>query len=107
MTIGVAGNRSAVGVAVAEINLKFIWEVISEIRVGRTGQAFVLDGPGRLVAHPDISLVLRADQAEQQPLKTLRSEILARPGKATSGKDINGNTVLAAIAPIPGVNWSV
>jgi class 3 adenylate cyclase len=107
ITLGVAGNRSAVGVAVAEINLKFIWEVISEIRVGRTGEAFVLDGPGRLVAHPDISLVLRADQAEQQPLRSLRAGILARPGEATAGQDISGKTVLAALAHIPGVNWSV
>jgi adenylate cyclase len=107
MTLGVAGNRSAVGVAVAEINLKFIWEVISEIRVGRTGEAFVLDGPGRLVAHPDISLVLRADQVEQQPLKVLRAGILARPGEATAGQDISGKTVLAAMAHIPGVNWNV
>ncbi|MET0445165.1 MAG: adenylate/guanylate cyclase domain-containing protein [Pseudorhodoplanes sp.] len=107
MTIGVAGNRSAVGVAVAEINLKFIWEVISEIRVGKTGEAFVLDGPGRLVAHPDISLVLRADEAAQQPLRALRTAILARPGEAATGSDLSGQTVLVAMAHIPGVNWSV
>ena len=31
------------GVTIAEINLKLIWDVISAIRVGETGQAFVLD----------------------------------------------------------------
>lgn len=107
MTIAVAGNRSAVGVAVAEVNLKFIWEVISEIRVGRTGEAFVLDRPGRLVAHPDISLVLRADEAEQQPLQALRSAVLTRPGQAAAGRDISGKAVMAAMAQIPGVDWSV
>lgn len=107
MMIGVAGNRSAVGVAVAEINLKFTWEVISGIRVGRTGEAFVLDGPGRLVAHPDISLVLRADEAEQQPLKNLRAAILARPGEAATGQELSGKTVLAAMAQVSGANWSV
>ena len=107
MTIAVAGNRSAVGVAVAEVNLKFIWEVISAIRVGRTGEAFVLDRPGRLVAHPDISLVLRADEAAQRPLQALRAAILARPGQAAAGQDIAGKTVLAAMAQIPGVDWSV
>ena len=90
MTIAVAGNRSAVGVAVAEVNLKFIWDVISEIRVGRTGEAFVLDRPGRLVAHPDISLVLQADETEQRPLQALRAAILARPGEAAAGQDIAG-----------------
>ena len=107
MTVAVAGNRSAVGVAVAEVNLKFIWEVISEIRVGRTGEAFVLDGPGRLVAHPDINLVLQADEAAQRPLQALRTSILANPGQAATGQDIAGKTVLATMAQIPGVDWSV
>ena len=108
MTIAVAGNRSAVGVAVAEINLKFIWEEISGIRVGRTGEAFVLDLPGRLVAHPDISLVLRADENATRPLRALRDAVLLTgPGQAATGQDLAGKTVLAAMAQIPGVNWSV
>ncbi|GGC50032.1 cache domain-containing protein [Chelatococcus reniformis] len=107
MTMAVAGNRSALGSAVAEINLKFIWEVISAIRVGRSGEAFVLDRPGRLVAHPDISLVLRANEAEQRPLGTVREAILARPGQAAAAQDTTGKMVLAAMAPIPGVDWSV
>ena len=107
MTMAVAGNRSSVGVAVAEVNLKFIWDVVSEIQVGRTGNALVLDRPGRLVAHPDINLVLRADEAGQRPLQDLRATLLARPGEAETGRDIAGTMVLAAMAPIPGVDWSV
>ncbi|KUL94184.1 transcriptional regulator [Bosea sp. WAO] len=106
-TIAVAGNRAAAGVAIAEVNLKFIWDVILAIRVGRTGEAFVLDRPGRLIAHPDISLVLRADDTATRPLRDLRAAILARPGQAIAGQDIAGNTVLAAMAPIAGVGWSV
>ena len=107
MTVAVAGNRAADGVAVAAVNLKFIWEVISAIHVGRTGEAFVLDRPGRLVAHPDISLVLRADEIAQRPLRLLRETILAQPGEAATGQDISGKTVLAAMAQIPGIDWSV
>jgi adenylate cyclase len=108
MAIAVAGNRSAVGVAIAEINLKFIWEEISGIRVGRTGEAFVLDLPGRLVAHPDISLVLRADETATRPLRTLRDAILhTGSGQAATGQDLMGNTVLAAMAQIPGPDWNV
>lgn len=107
MTIAVAGNRAATGIAVAEVNLKFIWDVISAIRVGRTGEAFVLDRPGRLVAHPDISLVLRADETATRPLRDLRAAILAQPGQAIAGPDVTGGRVLAAMAPISGVDWSV
>lgn len=107
MTIAIAGNRKADGIAIAEVNLKFIWEVVSGIKVGLTGDAFVLDRPGRLVAHPDISLVLRADETAQRPLQALRAAILARPGQAAAGQDVMGRSVLGAMVQIPGVDWSV
>ena len=47
LTIGIAGNRPSVGVVIAEVNLKLIWDVISAIKVGNTGHAFVLDGSGQ------------------------------------------------------------
>lgn len=37
MTMAIAGNRSAAGVAVAQVNLKLIWDVISAISVGTHG----------------------------------------------------------------------
>jgi adenylate cyclase len=108
MTVAVTGNRAAVGVAVAEINLKLIWDVISAIRVGKTGQAFVLDGSGRLIAHPDISLVLRgADDDAAKPLQKMRAAVQAAAGEATTGPDAAGVTIMAAMAPVPGVDWSV
>ncbi|AWB22012.1 HAMP domain-containing protein [Methylobacterium currus] len=107
MTVAVAGNRASVGVAVAEINLKLIREVISRIRIGGTGQAFVLDGPGRLVAHPDLSLVLRgADDPAARSLTTLRADARAAGGTAT-GRDSLGRRVVAATAMVPGVDWTV
>ena len=108
MRIAVAGNRAAVGVAVAEINLKLIWDVISAIRVGDTGQAFVLDGPGRLIAHPDIGIVLRgADDPTARTLQELRAAIIGAAGRAATGTDVEGRTVMAAMAPVPGVDWTV
>ena len=59
MTLALAGTRRDAGVSVAEVNLKFIWDVVSQIKVGERGQAYVVDAQGRLIAHPDISLVLR------------------------------------------------
>ena len=59
MTLAVAGTRRDAGVSVAEVNLKLIWDVISQIKVGQKGHAYVVGPGGRLIAHPDISLVLR------------------------------------------------
>src|SRR5271165_2672763 len=46
-------------VTVAEVNLKFIWDVVSRIKIGDRGKAYVVDGNGFLIADPDIGLVLR------------------------------------------------
>ena len=59
MTLSLAGTRRDAGVSIAEVNLKLIWDVVSKIKVGERGQAYVVDAQGRLIAHPDISLVLR------------------------------------------------
>ena len=73
MTMAMAGNRKAGVIVVAEINLKLIWIVVSEIRVGRSGQAFVVDQTGRLIAHPDISKVLQGtDENTAAALRRLR-----------------------------------
>jgi hypothetical protein len=59
MTLAVRGSGKKGDVTIAEINLKFIRDVISGIRVGKEGYAYVVDAEGRLVAHPDLALVLR------------------------------------------------
>lgn len=108
MTVTVTGNRVAAGVAVAEINLKLILDVVASIRVGETGQAFVLDRPGKLIAHPDISLVLRgAEGRTAENLQALRAAIVAQNGRAVTGPDPAGRLVVAAMAPIQGPEWSV
>jgi hypothetical protein len=79
ITVAVAGAREINGITIAVINLKLIWDVISAIHVGQSGDALVLDGSGRLVAHPDISLVLRGDgDPAATRLKLLQQAAVAR-----------------------------
>ncbi|MEY9785342.1 adenylate cyclase [Sinorhizobium fredii] len=108
LTVALAGNRLSVGIVVAEVNLKLIWDVISAIKVGETGYAFVLDGPGRLIAHPDISLVLRgADEATLRPFQTIRSAVVRAGAETATARDAKGNAIAAAAAPVAGPDWTV
>ena len=108
LTVAVVGNRPSVGAVVAEVNLKLIWDVISAIKVGKSGFAFVLDRPGRLIAHPDISLVLRgAEEATAKPFRTIRAAIgSAGAGLATS-RDVHGQAVAVGAAQVTGLDWTV
>jgi class 3 adenylate cyclase len=106
MTVAVAGRREINGITVAVINLKLIWDVISAIHVGQSGDAFVLDRAGRLVAHPDISLVLRGDDDPAAArLKDLQQATIARGGETAEAVNAEGRPVIAAMAPIPGPDW--
>jgi len=107
MTLAMAGARRDAGVSVAEVNLKFIWEVVNQIKVGKKGQAFAIDGRGRLIAHPDISLVLR--NTDMFKLDYIKAASEAAEGPLHEGveivRDIQGREVLTAHAPILPLHW--
>jgi adenylate cyclase len=107
ITIAVAGAREANGITIAVVNLKLIWDVISAIHVGQSGDAFVLDHAGRLVAHPDISLVLRGDDDPAAArLKQLRQAAISGGGETAEGSNADNRPVIAAMAPIRGPEWT-
>ncbi len=98
-------------VTIAEVNLKWIWDVVSQIRVGAEGYAYVVDGPGHLVAHPDISLVLQ--KRDLSGLAQVREARAARDGGqagepvATVATGLQGGPVLTAYALIAPLDWLV
>src|SRR5262249_8668165 len=104
MTLARAGARRDAGVSLAEVNLMFIWDVISQIKVGERGRAYVIDEQGRLIAHPDISLVL-----SHSDLGHLAHVQAARRATSESEpvQDIQGDRVLSAYAPVPSLGWLV
>jgi len=88
MTIALAHVGREPAVTVADVNLKLIWDVISAIRVGDKGYAFVVDGKGRLIAHPDLSLVLRDTDFSQLPQVRQALDATAARVKRTSRQHI-------------------
>lgn len=106
MTIAVAGNRASVGYAIADVNLKFIWDVVTAIRIGETGEVFVVNDAGRLIAHPDISLVLRGD-ASTSALNRIKADIDSANGFAVQTQDVTNRSVVAVSTPIREIGWTV
>ena len=108
MTIALAGARRDAGVSMAEVNLRFIWDVVSQINVGDRGQVYVVDRQGRLIAHPDISLVL--SNSDFSHLAQVRAALAASAGPPSSHdpfESMNGERVLAANAVIAPLGWLV
>jgi signal transduction histidine kinase/CheY-like chemotaxis protein len=104
MTLGVAGPGS---VTVAEVNLRFIWDLVSEIKVGASGRAYVVDHRGRLIAHPDLWPVLRNTDLSDVPQvrEALAGVAAVQDGQVVS--DPSGSRVLSTYAPVAPLGWAV
>jgi two-component system NtrC family sensor kinase len=96
MTLAIAGASEEYGVVVAEVNLKFIWRVISEISGTLQGTAFVIDTGGRLIAHPDMSLVLRNTDLSHLAY-----------GERPPRNDIQHQKPLTMYAAVPSLGWTL
>ena len=111
MTIAIAGSGKDAGVTVAAVNLKFIWDVVSQIKIGKAGHAFVVDAQGVLIAHPDISLVLQ--KTTFAGLEQVKSALAPAPApgerreQVTIAHDPKGRSVMTAYATIASLRWSV
>jgi GAF domain-containing protein/two-component sensor histidine kinase len=107
MTLAMARDGRNAGVTIAEINLKLIWDVITALKIGQGGYAYVVDGRGRLIAHPDISLVLRDTDLSKLP--QVAAALNPQPGQAavSTADNLAGHAVLTAHALIPQLGWRV
>jgi signal transduction histidine kinase len=110
MAIALADGGAGGGVTAVEVNLKFIWDVVSQIKIGKAGVAFVVDGQGALIAHPDISLVLQ--KTDLGRLDQVKAALAAAPDSGESpavivGRNLRDQRVLTANVMIPSLRWAV
>jgi signal transduction histidine kinase len=111
LTLAVRDAGSGGAVTLAELNLKFVGDVVGDIRVGRRGFVYAVDGEDKLVAHPDLSLVVRRpDLSAYTPLKRIRAQV-AQSGENVvgmfEGRGLEGGDVLISAALIPATQWLV
>src|SRR5215471_1063111 len=110
MTIAVAEPGPDGGVTVSEVDLRFIWEVISRMKIGKAGFAYVVDSRGRLLGHPDMSLVLQ--KPDLSSLAQVQAALASTPipreeEKTTIARDLQGRQVLTAYQVIDPPGWYV
>jgi signal transduction histidine kinase/HAMP domain-containing protein len=100
-----AGHVS--GVLAADVNVRYVWDVVQRIHIGKSGYAYVVSNDGILVAHPDLQQVLQHRDLSKLPQ-------VARLGKPHSGNtgtgvysNLNDEPVLVSYQRIPSIGWTV
>ncbi len=105
LSLAVGNAAPAAGVLIAEVNLRFVWEIVSRVRIGENGLAYVVDSRGQLVSHPDLGLVLA--RADLSRLPHVSDAIARAPAVRLHTRNLAGATALAAGVPIPRLGWTV
>ena len=75
---------------------------IAKLRVGVSGDVYLVDGNGRVIAHPDPALV-GTDLTSQ---RVVRRVVSGQTG-AERTQDLNRRDVVAGYAPVPGTPWGL
>jgi methyl-accepting chemotaxis protein len=97
------------GTLMAEMNLKFMWDLVTELKIGKEGLAYVVDKKGNLIAFSDISRVLRGENLIylKEVNKFVKDEESLEEGKAEISKGIQAFYVLATHVPLGIPDWAV
>lgn len=106
--VSLAVRGSAGSVLVAEVNLKYVWDVVAEEGMRSHGVVYVVDRRGQLISHPDIGLVLARTELSRLP--HVRSAVSRSSPDITvlgTGRDHLGLRVLSTAAPIGNLGWTV
>jgi signal transduction histidine kinase len=108
ITIAIAHSGLYAGVTAAEIDLRFLRDLVGSIQVGETGYAYVVGPQGQLLAQSD---QLKAPRGTAMSGLAQVATILANEENKSAlwdyGRDLGGRSVLAAGALVPRFNWFV
>lgn len=92
------------GVLAAEINLKYMWDVVARLETSPGSYAYVVDGDGRLIAHRDSSRVLQGHDLSQLP--GVAAALAGRPAAGTYA-GLEGERVIGAYQGLRQAGWFV
>ncbi|MDA9431676.1 adenylate/guanylate cyclase domain-containing protein [Bradyrhizobium sp. CCBAU 51627] len=104
MSISVAHSGFNAGVTVAEVDLSFLSEFLSDAQVGKAAFAYVVDARGRVLATSSKGPEIGKDLSK---LPQVAAAIAPGREPDTSGTDFNGHSVLSAASTVPKLGWSV
>jgi signal transduction histidine kinase len=111
VSLAVRESEKLPDVTVAELNLKFVADVVASLRVGNAGKAYVVDSTNHLLAHPNLSLVLRkTDLSTLRQVANARASFGGEQGVAlptTWAQSPEGGEVLTSAVYVPGPQWLV
>jgi methyl-accepting chemotaxis protein len=97
------------GVLAAEVNLKFMWDLVGRIKIGDSGFAYVIDRDGDLLAFGDISRVLKGEKLSylDEVNEFVHGNEQVHNSQAETSIGIKGISVVTTHVHLENPDWAV
>lgn len=107
------GSRSFAGVVTADISLVRLTDIVSSIKVLKTGFAFLLSRNGTVLAHPSRDYIMNeslfsiAEERQSRELRNIARRMAEGGSDFIPYRTVSGVDSWLYYAPLRGVGWSL
>jgi signal transduction histidine kinase len=103
-----AVSTTSSGALQAEVNLRYVWDVILQSQASSGGVTYVVDRRGQLIAHPDAGLVFaRTDLSRLPQVRHALDTDGSHATDASDARDPKGTPMVSAAAHVDRLGWTV
>jgi two-component system, cell cycle sensor histidine kinase and response regulator CckA len=97
------------GVLAAEVNVTRLWWQVSEIKIGRTGYAYLVDKRGTFIAYQEVTAILQKHGQDMSAMPPVADFMAGRKDKPRVHEysGLAGEEVIGLHVPVAGVDWAV
>ncbi len=81
------------GILVAEVTVRYLWELIDNIKIGKTGHAYIVNKDGIVIAHSQRERVIKHEKFQSIPLV---EKLIKGVNSTAEYVDIDGASVLGS-----------
>ncbi|MBW6411516.1 methyl-accepting chemotaxis protein [Clostridium weizhouense] len=104
-------NGKMIGTICGTLDLKNVNKIVQDVKVGKTGYAFLLNKSGQYVAHKNMDLVFNETNIVSSSKKdSSLKELVKKMGEGISNIEIyslDGKDTFVAYTPVSGTPWSL
>jgi methyl-accepting chemotaxis protein len=99
-------SGETVGVVGTAVNISFMTDKVSAVKLGKTGYGYAIDKNGIIISHPNKDLILSLNVTQTEGMKDFAAKMVA--GKTDAESYVfKGVKKMAGFAPVPLTGWSI
>jgi len=101
-----SGSGEFLGIYMSIMNIDFMSEKLADMKIGKTGYAFMVDKTGLMIAHPKKEFILDLNISKLKGMEEISSKMMAQQA-GTEHYVFQNVAKISGYAPVELTGWSV